>query len=244
MFGIFFFMSLISATNIGTFEQNTCAKLYQMCDNCPTGVNVTSVKPPFTDLVILNEPMNNSGVDFTYDYCNISQVGGYHYNVCGFKGATKECEVFEFDVTTDGNQLSIADSIVRIFLIIFFVSLLVGTHTIANRTDFEKWHNSIIKKYHTKNFVKMVLSALLYNTMKHTFMIYYLIGLPIIMIAQNLTYAYNITSLIAFMNVLLFIYTIGILIVGLVFLSYVQEWIVNAIELIKDMDWGIHHPAK
>lgn len=230
-------MSLISATDLGNFVQNDCVTLYQACDSC-TFVNVTSVKQP-NQTQILDQPMTNFGFDFTYEYCNTSQIGGYKYNVCGDKGGSIVCEVIDFTITSDGNKLSTPDSLVRIFLIIFFSVLLIVTHLIVRKVDFERWNNSIIEEYQQKNFVKMVLSALVFNIMKNVFIIYYLMGLPILMIVQNITYAYNITSLITFMNVLLLIYTVGIVIVGLVFLSYVQEWSMNMINLVREMDWGI-----
>lgn len=239
-----FLISLTSASDLGIFPKDSCVELYQLCESC-TFVNLTSIKIPSFELSdpmeiqIVGELMNSSGFDFTYEYCNTSRVGGYQYNVCGDKGGSITCENIDFRISTDGNELSLSDVVVRIFLIIFFVLFGMGIYFIEQKTDFKKWNDSIAKKYYTKNFVKMILSAMTYNLMKNSFIIYYLIGLPIFMIITNLTYAYNITGLIVFMNSVLLIYTIGIILVGLVFLSYVQEWAINMIDLVRNMDWGI-----
>ncbi len=239
-----FLISLASASDLGRFEINSCVELYQSCESC-TFVNLTSVKIPGVqasdpmEIQIIGENMTNFGYDFTYQYCNTSRVGGYKYNVCGDKGGSITCENIDFRIGNELNELTTSDSLVRIFLVIFFITLLFIIHHKITKVDFKKWNDSIIKKYHNKNFVKMVLAALAYNLTKNSYVIYYLIGLPIVMIITNLIYVYNITGLIAFMNAFLFIYTIGILIVGIIFLSYVQEWSMDMIELVRDMDWGI-----
>lgn len=149
------------------------------------------------------------------------------------------CFEAHFQTTASGIPLSIYDSLVRMFLIIFFIVLLAGTYHVVAGIDFKRWNDRIIEKYKTRNFVKMVLSALAYNIMNNIFIIYYLIGLPIIMILTDLTRVYNIAGMILFMDVVLFVYLIGVLIVGLVFFSYVQEWIMITWDLVSDINWGI-----
>lgn len=109
-----FFLSLVSATDLGVFKQNECVTLYQLCDSC-TFVNVTSVKQP-NQTQIINDLMTNFGFDFTYEYCNTSQIGGYQYNVCGDKGGGIACENINFDITRNGTELTIAES--RIYSIL------------------------------------------------------------------------------------------------------------------------------
>lgn len=185
-------------------------------------------------------PENN--IDFEYEAGagNFSEIGQY--------AVVFYCEVedeiggffeYGFDVSPNGIQLTLWDSLVRMFLILFFIGLLAGTYYVVSKTNFKTWNNSIMKKYENRNFVKMVLSAILYNIMKNTYMLYYLIGFPIIMILADITYTYNISGLILIVNAILLIYTIGILIVGVVFLSYVQEWASKLLDTAKDLDWGI-----
>lgn len=165
-----------------------------------------------------------------YIWCNNSVLGGEARGT--------------FDVTTTGLKLSIEDSLVRIFLLIFFVALFAGLYHVVGGIDFKKWNDRIIEKYKSKNFVKMVLSILAYNILKNVFIIYYLIGLPIFLILKDITYTYNISGLILFMDVLLMVYIIGVLIVGIVFISYVQEWASDMLELVREMDWGVESNGK
>jgi len=49
-------------------------------------------------------------------------------------------------------------------------------------------------------------------------------------------------SLVGFHTVLqnfLIVYVIGVVIVGIVFLSYIQEWFLNLLNMVRDLDWGI-----
>ena len=118
---------------------------------------------------------------------------------------------------------------------------MASTFILVKKIDFKKWNDSIIKKYFTTNFIKVVLSALAYNIMKNTFVIYYLLGLPIFLILMDLAYIYNIAGIITIINVFFFIYLIGIIIVGLIFFSYIQEWLAMVMDMVKDMDWGVEN---
>lgn len=194
---------------------------------------------------IIQEGMSfdNNSIDFEFEVNggNFTEAGQYavvFYCSAGGIGGFFE---HPFIITNEGNELTLSDSLVRIFLVIFFIVLLAGTYHVVGHINFKKWNDRIVEKYKTRNFVKMVLSAIVFNIMKNVFIIYYLMGIPIILILNDLTYTYNIAGLILFMNVLLFIYLIGLLIVGIVFLSYVQEWAAEMWDLVKEMDWGIEN---
>lgn len=192
---------------------------------------------------VIQERMSfdNNSIDFEFevDGGNFTEAG--QYAVVFYCEAEERGGFFEhpFMITNEGNKLTLSDSLVRIFLIIFFIVLLAGTYHVVGHINFKQWNDNLIKKYENRNFIKLVLGALLYNIMKNVFIIYYLIGLPIFLILANITYTYNIAGLILFMDVMLFVYIIGITVVGLIFLSYVQEWIAEMWDLVKDMDWGI-----
>ena len=184
--------------------------------------------------------VGNLDFEFLVDGGNFSDIGQYavlfYCEVSGEIGGFFE---YAFDVTATGVHLSLWDAFVRIFLIIFFACLMAGAYRVVGHIDFKKWNDIIIKKYQTRNFVKMVLSILLFNIMNNVFIIYYLIGLPMVLILTDLTRVYNIAGMVLFMDVFLSVYLMGLIIVGLIFISYVQEWIVELLDLVKDMDWGI-----
>lgn len=244
MFMSIFLISLVSAL---TFKQNEQADIKIVCINAgyctASAICNASVFDP-DNIVILDGVQATQSPSLAYfnitlNSTQTTKLG--QYTVGGFckDGSVTQLIDFNFEVNTTGNELELPESLVNIFLILFFIGLLVGTHHIAKKTDFKKWNEQIIKKYKEKNMVKMILSSILYNFMKNTYMIYFLIGLPIIMLVTDITNVYNIVGFIAFMNSLLLIYTVGIIIVGLVFLSYVQEWIMDMIELVKNLDWGV-----
>lgn len=159
-------------------------------------------------------------------YCNTSDIGGF---VSG-----------PIYITHTGFELKIEVAIIDIALLLFFIGLLIGFYYIRQKIDFKKWYNGILEKYKDRNFVKMVLSGLAFNIVEKSFIIYYLIGFPIMLMVTNLASTYNIVAIIDLMKVLMYIYAWGFILVGVVFLSYVQEWAMDLIELIKKMDWGLN----
>ena len=75
--------------------------------------------------------------------------------------------------------------------------------------------------------------------MKNAFVIYYLLGFPIIIILNEIAYSYGLLTVITVLNAFLVIYSIGVILVGIYFFSYVQEWVMDLIEKVKNMGWGI-----
>lgn len=238
---------LISLGSALTFKQNEPVNITIVCINagyCTASATCnTSIFDP-DNIVILDgvEATQSPSLAFYNITLNSNQTSKLgEYSVGGFckDGSVTQLIDFNFSITTDGNELSLFDVLVRIFLILFFISLLMGTYHVVGHINFKQWNTNLIKKYENRNFIKLVLGGLLYNIMKNVFIIYYLIGLPIFLILANTTRAYNIVGLILFMDVVLFVYIIGITVVGLIFLSYVQEWIAEMWDLVKDIDWGI-----
>jgi len=240
LLGMFLFSFVSASDSTYTLDQELDLKVTCLnngyCSN--TSFCNINIADPDEILIVVGENMTNQ--DSFHNYTVTPNKTG-EFMVSGFckDGIDSEEIDFSFWITPEGNVLSLQDSLVRIFLILFFIGTIVGLRIVTKKIDFRKWNDSIVRKYETSNIVKIVLAGLLYNIMKNTYMIYYLIGLPIVMILANLTYVYDISSLVLFMNSLLLVYTVGILIVGLIFLSHVQEWISDMIELVRSLDWGI-----
>ena len=234
----------ISAASIDPVEQNTDARLYQTCNNC-TYCNITEITNN-NGTVLLNETSfnNNSATKFFYilNGSNTSTLGTYTYCYdCG-NSAQSETGCIDFEVTPNGFATDLSKMWVNIFFLIFFVVIIAATHHLIKKINFEKWNDSIMKKYLDRNIVKVVLSALLYNIMKNIYIIYYLMGLPILLILMDLARVYNIAVIITPMIVFLYIYIgVGVPVVGIVFLSYVQEWMKTMMDLVENMDWGIEN---
>jgi hypothetical protein len=113
------------------------------------------------------------------------------------------------------------------------------TYFLIHKVDLEKWHNSILTKYQNRNYIKLVLSSITYNILKNSMVIYYLLGLPILLLITDIVYMFGVTSMITVMSVLFGIYLIGVIILSMYLFSNVQEWFIDLLEEVKDMDWGI-----
>jgi len=85
----------------------------------------------------------------------------------------------------------------------------------------------------------LVFSSLIYNVLKNSFVIYYLLGFLVLTTITNLVYLYNFEELITLFETIIIVYTIGIVLVGLLFLSYVQEWFMDLLDKVTNMDWGV-----
>ena len=235
-------LNIVSAVSIDPIEQGQSAELYQTCNNC-TFCNLTQATSPNGTILVSNINFTQNPATYYFYILNESNtttlgIYKYCYN-CG-NAEQSETGCIDFEVTPDGFATNLSKMWVNIFFLIFFVVLIAATHHLVKKIDFKKWNDSIIQKYLTKNIVKVVLSALLYNIMKNIYIIYYLLGLPIFLILMDLARVYNISVIITPMIVFFYIYIgLGVPIVGIVFLSYVQEWIHEMMELVKNMDWGI-----
>lgn len=226
--------TLTTEQNLGVFKQNSIINLTQYCSNATQGVIEYVVLPDSTPYNV-NAIMVRSGNMFSYGFNNSNQLGDYAvYGNCN--GVSWQ---YGFQITPNGENNSIQTSIIQVFLILFFISLIFVFYYLNRNIDYNKWYNSILTKYQTRNFVKVAISSIFFNIMKNNFIIYYLLGLPIIINLTEIAYSYNLLGILAILKSFLIIYLVGILLLGILFLSYVQEWIVDLINDIRDMGWGI-----
>lgn len=147
--------------------------------------------------------------------------------------------VRELYVTENGNNFNNYSSDSIFYSLAFFILLFVGLFYITHRIDFKKWNDKILRQYQTRNFIKVVFGAIAYNIMVNSYVLYYLIGLPIISLLTELALTFNIESLILVMPVLSFTYTFGLILIGILFFSNIQEWIMDLFKQFSEIDWGI-----
>jgi hypothetical protein len=169
---------------------------------------------------------------------NFSRLGEYGYGINCQDGGLGGALSGVLQVTTDGNENNLQRGVISIALILFFILLGVGFYFIHSKVDLEKWNSSLLRRYENKNYIKLVLGSIAYNVCKCSFIIYYLIGFPIIVALTDLAYAYSLGNLLDIFEALIVVYAVGVIIVGLIFFSYVQEWLVDLLEKVKDMEWG------
>lgn len=229
----FFLASLtpFSSAYLGSFPIGECVNLGTNLNT--TQVNI-SVKYPNSTFAVTNQIMTfTPPSSFDYLFCNTSTLGRYVYNYKDLQGNTYE------NIFTIGQEINLSTAFIQVFLLLFFFVLGFIYYSLRNTIDFDKWYNSILKKYETKNFVKLVLSALAFNLMKNAFVIYYLIGLPIVISLVDISLAYGLLNLLNIFQIILYIYLVGVILVGAIFLSFIQEWIMDLVDQLKNMDWGV-----
>lgn len=238
LFLLVFLVSMVSASTLPQYNSKQVDEEFSFCQVCngATYINLSNIETP-NSTEIINAGMSIVGEgSFCYNYTP-TQVGRYDFTGIS-DGCSKTFAVY-IDVTADGSTYDTGDSLIRIFIAIFFILMMLGFYKITNGVNYESWYEKIKKEYTTRNAVKWALSAIVYNIMKNGYIVYFLLGLPIMLMSMDLVYIYNITSIALYMRSILYIYIAMIMVLGVVFLSHLQEWFMDAIESIEDIDWGI-----
>jgi len=238
LIGMFLFNIVSADGDIGYVKQGDCISLYNYCPTC-SYINLTAIQYPNQTVSTMNVAMTKTGNNYIYEFCNTTDLGGYSYTTCGDKATVLTCEDMTFEATSSGDNYTTSDSITNVVLIIFFFLIILGVYVLNKNVDFNKWNNSIIAKYENKNYVKLVLSSITYNIMKNSFVIYYILILPILLLIMNIAYTSSNVSMIQFLPSLIVVYIVGFIIIGIYFFGYVQEWLMNLLEEFRDSDWGV-----
>jgi hypothetical protein len=125
-----FLISLTSGLiDIGTVKQKDCIELYQSCPTC-NYADVRAIKfPNGTIDTSMDWTMNKNDSDYTYDFCNTSDMGVYFYTVYGNKGGLsyESTEEGTFEVTGTGFALSTSKSMIYLGLFIVIILLFLVT---------------------------------------------------------------------------------------------------------------------
>jgi len=229
-----FLISLISA-DLGTFKQGECVELRTILNS--TSVSLSSISYPNGTVIYPNTAMTANGKTFNYTFCGTDKLGEYIYDYYDVDNA--EAYVNSFQISPDGKNYSIQIAVIQIIMILFFICVGIGFYYIKQKVNFEQWYNKLFSKYENKNYVKLVIGSIGYNIMKNSFVLYYLIGLPIIVSLTHLAYIYDLTNLVAIFKTLTIFYFVGAILVGILFLSYLQEWFMDLLEKVRNMEWGI-----
>ncbi len=132
MFILLFSMSGINAEqqSLGTKQQGECIELIQTCGNC-SYINITSVRYPNSTSAIQNVEMNQSGTEYTYEFCNTSELGTYIVNLVGDPDGEKTPVGYDFEITPTGQNFTTGKSlggigIIGISIALSFLFVFVG----------------------------------------------------------------------------------------------------------------------
>lgn len=238
LFLLIFMFSIVSATTLQTYKPQQVDVEFNFTQTCQdaTFVTLSTIITPNSTEIINENMVSTGGGSYNYNYTP-NQIGRYDFTGIS-DGCLKTFAVY-VDVTPNGKVYDTGDSLIRIFVAIFLILMMVGLHRISKGINYDQWYEKIKEKYITRNFVKWSLAAIGFNIMKNSFIIYFMLGLPIMLILQDLVFIYNITSIALYIKSLLLFYIVLIIVLGIVFLSYVQEWFMDFITMIEDIDWGV-----
>lgn len=244
----------ISEQQYHVFKLGESVRYGFLLENASNGVVINESVINYCRLIVSNsQGFNTQSVNITYNdtyrlwgvELNETQVneifpevGFYNYAVScqdDFGGVISGV----FEVTMNGYNFDIFNALSYFILILFFTSLLILYSYSNNKINYDKWENKIIKKYENKNYIKLVLSSIGFNLLKNKFVLYYLLGIPLILIVTELSYVANVTILSQLMNVLSSIYLWCAVLIGLYFFGYVQEWLKDLFDKFKDLNWGM-----
>jgi len=234
----FVLITFVSATTLGSYKPQEVGVEFNFTQTCQDSTYTTLstiITPNSTEVINVNMTSVGGG-SYMYNYTP-TQIGRYDFTGIS-DGCLNTFAVF-VDVTPNGNTYDTGDSLIRIFVAIFFVLMMVGFYKVSKNIDYEKWYEKIKQKYITRNFVKFSLAAIAYNIMVNGFIIYFLLGLPIVLILMDLVFIYNITSIALYMQAILYVYIVLVMVLGVIFLAFAQEWFMDLIDKVKDIDWGV-----
>lgn len=186
--------------------------------------------------VFVNKPMVLNGTQWEYNFTP-TELG--RHDATYIMDGCEQTQASYFMVTLSGIPTSDSKAYVNIILLIFFITLIGTFYYVTKGINYEKWHESIIRKYEYKNYMRVLVSSIGYNVMKNKFIWYYLMGLPIMIIITDMVYTFNISSMIELLKVLLAIYYWGFILVGVFFFGFVLEWLAKIIDEIKSIDFGV-----
>jgi len=213
-----------------------CKDLKQTSYACDT-IIMDSISHPNGSITYPNIAMNKSGSTFTYEYCATSGIGEGSFNaVCA---AYNVSAPVRFEVTPNGEVYNTQSTIVQIFLILFFVGLMWCFYTVSSKVDYESWHKKIQSKYDEKNSPKVIVSSMAMVLLKDTFLIYYLLGWPILLLARSMIRSFGISSVSGIFDAMGIFYTAGLLIVIVLFWGRLQEFIMDIFDKSNLKEWGI-----
>ena len=231
---IAFILPLISADNIGLFKIDKQMEITNYCNagSC-TYVTLVSLEYPNGTIIYPNTNITRNEQAYNYSFTP-TEIGEYTFVTCG-DSTINVCDSDTFTSTYTGKETFMS---INIILLLFFSSLLLGVIYLNRKINYEKWYKKILEKYKHKNYFKFTMSIVGYNLIKNTFGLYYVIGFPIMIIITDIIFTYNILSLVGLAETMMFIYTWGVLLIGLMFGGQLQEFLSTIIEDIKNLNWG------
>ena len=107
-------------SNLGTFEQDTCVELPQICKDC-TYNNISKILYPNSTIIVENVVMTKDDTYYNYTFCSTDALGTYTINGFGDPAGTKTTWNYIFEVTPTGKSATTYSSIISgLILLVMF----------------------------------------------------------------------------------------------------------------------------
>ena len=226
----FLFCIVLTTASIEEYPEQSVGEEFTFCNICQDAsyITLSTIQTP-NNTSFINQNMTDMGYgDFCYNYTAL--LPGRH----DFRGISDGClKTFATFVDVDTPNI-LAD----IILLIFFSSLILILYSTSSRINYDNWYKSISNKYKEKNTPKVVLSGMMYNLIKDSFLMYYLLGWPILLLLKNIVTSFGMTSISGIFDGVFILYTIGLLAVVILFFGKAQEFIMGISEEAKLARWG------
>lgn len=230
LFTFLFMFSFVSAESIGQRQDADVDEPYiisQPCATC-TYVNISVFNK--NGVVLDNVAMTNKGSTWTYTFTPNESIR-HDVNGFGDMNGLDSSFAFYFNVS----PLNVTATI---FMLIFFVACIVGIAALHQRINLEKWHDKLLNS--DKTFIKSSIASVPYTLMKNVFVLYFLIGFPIIFLVTDLITYFNISSIAYIFEIAARIYTVGMVLPGLIILSDGIKMVRDLYDNIQNKNWGLN----
>lgn len=205
--------------------------------NCSIFIANTSGSILFNSDVKSITPDNYWEVNITEDV--FSYAGEYSYGVnCQNSYGGALAGTFYANYT--GNETNLQQVFIYILLITLFFGGIVGFYIINRNIDYEKWYKKVYAKFQKRNFVKATMSSVLYGFLKDGYAVYYFLGFGLLTTVLSMVLNFNIVFITPFIEGLLVAYSIGIIVIGAVFLGKIQTLIKSCLDSMKQDNWGMN----
>jgi len=233
-----FSISFITAEAIGQRQDAELNKIYLISQPCATCSYINISVYNKNGVVLNNVPMINNGSTWTYAFTPNTTLR-HDVNGKGDINGVADSFAFWFDVTLSGEQTGNSKVVASLIFLLFIVGLIVGLAMLQHRIDFEKWHDKILKKYEHKNFMKIILAGIGYSFMKDSFLIYYLLGWPLLIMVNDIAFTFGLESIYNLLTVCIDLYSVGLFFVGLIFIAGAWQILLELWDKFQNMKWGV-----
>lgn len=185
--------------------------------------------------------IDNSSMTYNLTYFNhtlpTSQIGCYSVIITS-PSSNNTLTTFSYEVTPTGDYFSVIYLIADIVLIFLIIILLVFAQNKYSKTDFDKKREKIIES-HNGNFAKTFIKNLGYGLMKNSFLWYYTFGWILFFVINDLVYRFNSDEIYSYLQLFFDIYSLGFLLVIIVFISILIDHFKTIKDIIDDINKGV-----